>query len=84
MATAADTTPTDSNSKAQSSAKNTSCPAQFVMAMAADALGNIWLGTEDRGVFRVNPATGEWKQFRAKDGVADDHVYAVAVDRLGR
>ena len=54
------------------------------MAMANDAAGNIWLGTEDRGLFRVDPNDGKWKQFKAKDGVADDNVYAVAVDKLGR
>ena len=75
---------TQTNATAMANAPKKSCPAQFIMAMANDAAGNVWLGTEDRGLFRVNPATGKWKQFKAKDGVADDNVYAVAVDKLGR
>ena len=83
-AVASDVTPANSNTVVKANVPKKSCPAQFIMAMANDATGNVWLGTEDRGLFRVDPATGKWKQFKAKDGLADDNVYAVAVDRLGR
>ena len=87
-ASAADAVPAGTNASATANslvlAPKKACPAQFIMAMANDAAGNAWLGTEDRGLFRVDPATGKWKQFKAKDGVADDNVYAAAVDKLGR
>ena len=81
---AAGMSPSSTNSLPKSSAPQKPCPAQFVMAMASDDAGHLWLGTEDRGLFRVDLASGKWKQFKAKDGVADDNVYAVAVDKLGR
>ena len=81
---AAEAVQTKTNTPAKVVVSKNVCPAQFVMAMAADAAGNAWLGTEDRGVFRVDPTNGTWQQFKAKDGLADDNAYAVAVDKLGR
>ena len=61
-----------------------SCPAKFVLSMADGDAGRVWVGTEDSGLFCVNPATNQWKQFKARDGLGDDNAYAIAVDRLGR
>ncbi|MDQ2732818.1 MAG: hypothetical protein M3Y56_14260, partial [Armatimonadota bacterium] len=59
----------------------------FVMALAQDQQGQIWVGCEDTGVWRYNPASAEkerWTQFTTKDGLGDDNGYALAVDRLNR
>jgi hypothetical protein len=61
--------------------------APFIMALAEDKFGNVWIGTEDKGVFRYNPSADEllqWTQFTTKDGLGDDNAYAIACDELGR
>lgn len=60
---------------------------RFVMSLCADPQGNIWIGTEDHGVFRYNPDAPEgqqYTQFTTKDGLGDDNGYAVACDHRGR
>lgn len=59
----------------------------FIVALARDLQGNIWVGTEDKGVFRYEPRAEEgmqWTQFNAKNGLGDDNAYAIASDKLGR
>ena len=59
----------------------------FVVALAHDLQGNVWVGTEDKGVFRYDPKAPEgkqWTQFNSKNGLADDNAYAIACDKLGR
>jgi hypothetical protein len=63
----------------------------FIVSLAADLHGNIWIGTEDKGVFRFDPRPDErrgsappWTQFNAKNGLGDDNAYAIACDKLGR
>jgi hypothetical protein len=58
--------------------------AAFITSMASDASGNIWLATEDEGMFKAEPSLTEKTQFTVKDGTGDHTFYAVAVDRLGR
>jgi len=61
--------------------------ARYVMSMAADPRGWIWVGCEDSGVWRYDPSregAAAWKQFTADDGLGDDNAYAVAVDLQGR
>gem|GEM_PF-5014730 len=60
------------------------CPAGFVTALARDGTSAVWAGTEDKGVFRLSPKLDAWKAFTAKDGLADDNVYAVAAERAGQ
>jgi hypothetical protein len=36
-----------------------SCPAKFVLSMADGDAGRVWVGTEDSGLFCVNPATNQ-------------------------
>lgn len=58
---------------------------KFVMSVAVDAQNNVWAGTEDNGLWRYDVRAKKWKQFTAKDdGLGDDSVYALAVDKLGR
>jgi hypothetical protein len=59
----------------------------FVMSLAADAQGNLWLGTEGEGVYRYNarsPESAQWTQFSPKDGLGDEYGYALACDKRGR
>lgn len=58
--------------------------AYFIMAMATDTSGNVWLATEDDGMYKTDPSTTNRKQFKSKDGTGDNTFYAVAIDRLGR
>ena len=53
------------------------------MALCRDREGNLWVGTEDKGVLRCTP-TGEWTQFTTQDGLGDDNGYALCCDHLGR
>ncbi len=56
----------------------------FVVSQARDALGRLWVGTEDQGVSCYDPQAHKWKQFTAKDGLGDDNAYAITGDALGR
>ena len=60
---------------------------RFVMALAQDKSGCLWVGTEDEGVWRYDekaPEAKRWRQFTTKDGLGDDNAYAVACDNQGR
>ena len=56
----------------------------FPVSLAADAGGNVWVGTEGNGVWKYEPGKKVWTQFTTKDGLGDDCVYALAVDALNR
>ncbi|MGB2968232.1 MAG: two-component regulator propeller domain-containing protein [Phycisphaerae bacterium] len=63
-------------------------PGQFITALCA-ADDTLWIGTEDKGLWRLDlsadPAKPDaWKQFTGKDGPNTEHVYAIAVDAAGR
>jgi len=52
----------------------------FVTSLCADHQGRVFLGTEDQGLWRFDPAAPTGKQythFTTKDGLADDDVYAL-------
>ena len=62
-----------------------------VTTLAQDEEGALWVATEEAGVWRYaadadkSGATRKmWTQFTAKDGLADESVYALAVDQQGR
>lgn len=59
-------------------------PVKFVMALCRDLSGNIWIGTEDQGIWRFDPKTGKPTQYMPKDGLGDEHCYALACDTQGR
>ncbi len=49
--------------------------------------GTVWIGTEDNGVWRYDPAAPTSKQYThytTKDGLGDNNAYALAVDKAGR
>lgn len=56
----------------------------FVVSTMRDNHGNLWVGTEDRGVYRYDVAADQWIQFTRRDGLGDDNAYATACDKLGR
>ncbi|HWB59646.1 MAG TPA: two-component regulator propeller domain-containing protein [Chthoniobacteraceae bacterium] len=56
----------------------------FVTSVAVDAQNNVWAGTEGNGLWRYDPGKKEWTQFTSKDGLGDDTIYALVVDKLGR
>ena len=59
-----------------------------ITALAQQPNGMLWVATEDSGVWRYDPAVAQpkdrWTQFTAKDGLADESAYALAVDQKGR
>ena len=72
----ADTTPWDANAQGQ-----------FITSLCRDTHGNVWIGTEDQGVWRCNPSAPKDKQythFTSADGLGDDNAYALACDKSGR
>jgi len=67
--------------------KNLKPPGGIVTALARDEAGNVWVGTEEHGVWRFNPslaADAQWTQFTTTDGLGDDYAYSLAVDKQSR
>ncbi len=56
----------------------------FVTSAAVDAQNNVWAGTEGNGLWRYDSRGKKWTQFTTKDGLGDDCIYALAVDKQGR
>jgi hypothetical protein len=56
----------------------------YPVSLASDAAGNVWVGTEDNGVWKYDPAKKNWTQFTTKDGLGDDCAYALAFDGQNR
>ena len=52
-----------------------------VSALAADASGNVWVGTPV-GLSRFDG--WQWTTFTKEDGLADDRIYSLAVDGQGQ
>lgn len=69
---------------AKPAAGKLTCPAKFVMSLCTDLQGNIFVGTEDQGVWKLNPTTGKSQRFTTKDNLGDDNGYALACDKMGR
>ncbi|HET7757134.1 MAG TPA: two-component regulator propeller domain-containing protein, partial [Steroidobacteraceae bacterium] len=59
-----------------------------VRTLLIDPSGRIWVGTFDRGLDLLDPATGAVRHFRHRDGearsLASDAVFALYADRSGR
>ncbi len=67
-------------------------PAQGSQAPARNSLGGaeiyalvagpevVWAGTNN-GAFKYHPERREWKQYTTEDGLIDDHLNAIALDR---
>ena len=58
--------------------------AGFIVSVLRDGHGDLWAGTEDKGVWRFDVAGNKWVNYRVKDGLGDDNAYALTVDLLGR
>ena len=64
----------------------------FVTSVAVDLQNNVWAGTEGKGLWQYDSRGKKWTQFTTKDGLGgddkqglgDEYVYALAVDKLGR
>jgi hypothetical protein len=57
---------------------------RFVTSLCVDQQGNLWTGTEDEGIW-CSPADGSKpRQYMPKDGLGDEHCYALACDTQGR
>jgi hypothetical protein len=46
--------------------------------------GDIWAGGEDNGAWRYNASTHKWTQFTVNNGLGDNDIYALAVDKQNR
>ena len=60
---------------------------KFVTCLCRDTQGDVWIGTEDAGLWRYDPkasVTADYVHFAAADGPGDDNVYALACDKAGR
>ncbi len=61
--------------------------AAFITALEIDNHGAIWIGTEEKGLYRYDPnrpAGTNVTRFTTADGLGDNYVYAIACDRLSR
>ncbi|HWB59645.1 MAG TPA: two-component regulator propeller domain-containing protein [Chthoniobacteraceae bacterium] len=56
----------------------------FVTSAAVDLQNNVWAGTEGNGLWKYDSRAKNWTQFTSKDGLGDDTIYALAVDKQGR
>jgi hypothetical protein len=62
-------------------------PGDFVMSLAQDRRGDVWIGTEDKGIWRYRASAevpNHIKQFTTKDGLGDDNGYAILCEDSGR
>jgi len=60
---------------------------QFITSLCRDTTGHVWIGTEDQGVWRCDPAAPAGQQYThytTKDGLGDDNAYALTCDKAGR
>ncbi|RMG72892.1 MAG: hypothetical protein D6722_04550, partial [Bacteroidetes bacterium] len=59
-------------------------PSQTVYAIIPDEQGRLWLSTQ-KGLSRFDPTTGQFRNYDARDGLADDEFNgnAVAKDQRG-
>lgn len=53
-----------------------------ITAMCEDATGALWIGTEDRGIFRWQD--GQLQHFGAADGLLDENVTSLTLDSGGQ
>ena len=62
-------------------------PNSEIVSLTRDLRGNMWVGTEDDGVFRCNPEAApdsQWSQFTTTNGLGDNDAYSIACDQQGR
>ncbi len=49
-----------------------------------DGEGMLWVGTQNRGLIKMNIATGEWTAYGHKDGLSNETIYKVVEDKHQR
>jgi sugar lactone lactonase YvrE len=62
-------------------------PDSHIVSLARDLQGNVWIGTEDDGVYRYDPDAdpdSQWSQFTTNNGLGDNNAYSIACDQQGR
>lgn len=59
-------------------------PAKMITSLAQDRQGGLWVGTEDKGIYQLPAGAKKWVNHNATNGVADNDIYALCVDKLGR
>jgi len=85
--------PADSQAEPQPTLAASSAPAPqkvtsasigpLIVSLCLDSHGNLWVGTEEEGLFRKDPQ-GVWTKYSSAHGLGDNFVYALCEDRLGR
>lgn len=58
----------------------------FIVSLCFDKRGNVWCGTEDKGLWRcaIVPGQRHWNGVDAQSGLGDNNAYAMACDHQGR
>jgi ligand-binding sensor domain-containing protein len=54
------------------------------LSMTSDVSGNLWIAKKGDGLLYYNPADNIYKRYKQYDGLAIDHIMAVAEDRTGK
>lgn len=54
-----------------------------ISQLAIDGKKRLWIGTEDGGVSIRDPATGQYTYHNRKNGLSDDNVHAIWLDKSG-
>lgn len=58
-----------------------------IIDIEEDRAGRLWLCTQGDGLYRYNPATNDWRNYRnnkSQGNLQHNHVFAVAVDEKGQ
>jgi len=56
----------------------------FIWSLAVDHDGNLWLGTDIKGVGRFNREENTWVFYDTLNGLVNNRVRSIAVDGIGR
>lgn len=59
-------------------------PTHHILTIYEDESGTWWLGTNDHGLVRFNPATGETEVYDTKAGLCNNRVVSILPDARGR
>jgi ligand-binding sensor domain-containing protein len=62
--------------------KNLSIPSNSISALAQDSKSNIWVGSTDKGVFRIG-SDNQVKIYSVSNGLANEHVRVIFEDANG-
>jgi len=57
---------------------------QYVTAAIQDSRGDVWVATEDKGVWHRDAQIQKWTNFSVGSGLGDDTAYCLAEDAKGR